>query len=171
MGPWEAGFDCGGNYCAPGRLDFNGGAYSSVLYGETLGIWNIGANSLLLPNFNLRTGARDRGLWIDANRFLMFYTSLSALMVYDVNANNALQWNSDCTLNSDFCAALPTVAKNMGKGNVELDLWTTNTTGTDYQSFTGGSISNVPEPMSLLLMGSGLLGIGGLGRLRKKKTG
>ena len=152
--------NCGLRYCAPGRLDFNGNPYASITYGDTFGIWNISANSLILPSFNFGAGAYSRGLWVDSDDIRMFYVSANTLGIYSNNAGTGVGWNSYCAANPTFCATVATLATDIGKGNTNGINWTADISGNSYQTINNAGGSAIPEPSTFVLSGASLLLIG-----------
>lgn len=69
------------------------------------------------------------------------------------------KWNGDSAV--DFCAAVATTAKDIGKGNGNGVNWFADVSGTTYQTINNaGGVSDVPEPASLVLCGGGLIACG-----------
>jgi len=160
---------CGTGLCAPGRLDFNNNPVTSVTFNGQLGYWNYMNDSLTLPNFSFGAGAIDRGLWVDSVATRLFYTQNNLLGVYDSRTNTGLLWNPYCIANSDFCAAVATAAKDLGKGNSNGVNWFNTVDGTSYLTRNNAGSSTVPEPRTYLLFGTGLFLMGLVNQIRNHK--
>lgn len=159
---WESGWlgqnsDLMNHYCDGARgCDLRGNAPTAL--------WAWG-NPQIVVNFNPTFGATISYFSVDVGNF-----TTTNLLVYDMS-NNVI-FNQAVAINGSFDGG-PTygVQSTNGVSKFVFDgQWVSGNLNVDNVTVTVGAVTTTPEPASLLLLGTGLVGVLGVAR-RKRKQG